>query len=356
MSTLPDWVDALDAGAPDIVAAWRGIEAGRLLAVRREVRRRGGAGSAEWIAAQLAILADALADDRRIAARRGTDPAGRRGRLERRAGRRPRLRIRARACASRPSLAARGRWPAGAPSVVPGIPGAADADRPDAPAQDRPEPADRRARGTDGRGARDGAVPAGIIRRSGRLRCGEWLVFAGVHDLMHLEQLHDLLSTIGTRVVSPFRPDLVDCWIYRRRARDGPGDPAPPAGARPDPAGPLAVRLGVARGRRAGRGRRPPGAREETGFDARRRSRRSSTSTSSTSSTSRRWTPSSRPPSSRSGSWPGAEPRLLPRARRRPLARRSTTPIARSSGPATAPRSSGSATTCSTRTAPPGSS
>jgi hypothetical protein len=26
----------------------------------------------------------------------------------------------------------------------------------------------------------------------GRLRCGEWLLFAGVHDLMHLEQLHTL--------------------------------------------------------------------------------------------------------------------------------------------------------------------
>ena len=26
----------------------------------------------------------------------------------------------------------------------------------------------------------------------GRLRCGEWLLFAGVHDLMHLEQLHQL--------------------------------------------------------------------------------------------------------------------------------------------------------------------
>jgi hypothetical protein len=28
----------------------------------------------------------------------------------------------------------------------------------------------------------------------GRLRCGEWLLFAGVHDLMHLEQLHRLLA------------------------------------------------------------------------------------------------------------------------------------------------------------------
>jgi hypothetical protein len=25
-------------------------------------------------------------------------------------------------------------------------------------------------------------------------RCGEWLLFAGVHDLMHLEQLHDLIE------------------------------------------------------------------------------------------------------------------------------------------------------------------
>jgi hypothetical protein len=54
------WVDALEPGAPDIVAAWRGIEAGRFISVRREVRVRAGPGSAEVIAAQLAALADAL--------------------------------------------------------------------------------------------------------------------------------------------------------------------------------------------------------------------------------------------------------------------------------------------------------
>lgn len=26
----------------------------------------------------------------------------------------------------------------------------------------------------------------------GRKRCGEWLLFAGVYDLMHLDQLHSL--------------------------------------------------------------------------------------------------------------------------------------------------------------------
>ncbi len=26
----------------------------------------------------------------------------------------------------------------------------------------------------------------------GRLLCGEWLAFAGVHDLLHLDQLHGI--------------------------------------------------------------------------------------------------------------------------------------------------------------------
>jgi hypothetical protein len=28
----------------------------------------------------------------------------------------------------------------------------------------------------------------------GHLRCGDWLLFVGVHDLMHLEQLHRLID------------------------------------------------------------------------------------------------------------------------------------------------------------------
>jgi hypothetical protein len=31
----------------------------------------------------------------------------------------------------------------------------------------------------------------------GRLRCGEWLLFAGVHDLMHLEQLHRIADRVA---------------------------------------------------------------------------------------------------------------------------------------------------------------
>ena len=32
---------------------------------------------------------------------------------------------------------------------------------------------------------------------TGRLRCGDWLLFVGVHDLMHLEQLHGLMAAEG---------------------------------------------------------------------------------------------------------------------------------------------------------------
>jgi len=36
----------------------------------------------------------------------------------------------------------------------------------------------------------------------GRLRCGEWLLFAGVHDLMHLEQLEALEARLVGGVVA----------------------------------------------------------------------------------------------------------------------------------------------------------
>jgi hypothetical protein len=31
----------------------------------------------------------------------------------------------------------------------------------------------------------------------GTLRCGEWFLFAGVHDLMHLEQLASLAAALS---------------------------------------------------------------------------------------------------------------------------------------------------------------
>jgi uncharacterized damage-inducible protein DinB len=90
------------------------------------------------------------------------------------------------------SLAASGRWPAGAPPVVQGIPGPADADRATllrkiVQSQRIVERAARTVAGHE-------SDPCPLEHpQVGRLRCGEWLLFAGVHDLMHLEQLHTMM-------------------------------------------------------------------------------------------------------------------------------------------------------------------
>ncbi len=87
--------------------------------------------------------------------------------------------------------AASGAWPSGAPPVVPGIPGSPDADR--TALLHRIERSqriiERAARTVSGHETDPCPLEHPLV---GRLRCGEWLLFAGVHDVMHLEQLHDL--------------------------------------------------------------------------------------------------------------------------------------------------------------------
>jgi hypothetical protein len=186
------WVDALEPGAPDVVAAWRGIEAGQLISVRREVRRRAGPGTAAIIVGQLATLAEALTSmvealpegllrapggeaDWNVAQCIGHDCESRVG-----------------LCLAA-SLAAGDRWPPDAPTVIQGIPGSPDADRATlarkiAQSQRIVERAARTVAGHE-------TEPCPLDHpQVGRLRCGEWLLFAGVHDLMHLEQLHALTS------------------------------------------------------------------------------------------------------------------------------------------------------------------
>ena len=187
-----DWVAALEPGAPDAVAAWRGIADGRLIAVRREVRRRAGEGTAAGVAAQLAALADALtaivgdlSDDdlRRDGGEGGWNVAQAVGHdADSRAG----------LCLAAAKAAA-GQWPPDAPSVVQGIPGPADADRATllrkiAQSQRIVERAARTVAGHE-------TEPCPLDHpQVGRLRCGEWLLFAGLHDLMHLDQLHGLAA------------------------------------------------------------------------------------------------------------------------------------------------------------------
>lgn len=186
-----DWVAALAPGAPDLVAAWRELGDGRLIAVRREVRRRAGEGTAERIAGQLAVMADALteivdglSDDdlRRDGGESGWNVAQAVGHVaDSRAG----------LCLAAAKAAA-GQWPSDAPSVVQGIPGPADADRATLVRKivQSQRIAVRAARTVAGHETEPCPLDHPQV---GRLRCGEWLLFAGVHDLMHLEQLHAMM-------------------------------------------------------------------------------------------------------------------------------------------------------------------
>ena len=186
------WVDALEVAAPNAVAAWRGIEQGEVSEVQRSVRARSGPGTAERSAAELGGLAAAMSE---IVASLGEEtlraPGGEADRTvaetighvaDARAG----------LCLAA-AKAVTGSWPTDAPRVVPSVPGSPDADRPSLVRRiDRSQRIVRRCAGTVAGHETD---PCPLQHPLvGRLLCGEWLVFAGVHDLMHLEQLHDLIE------------------------------------------------------------------------------------------------------------------------------------------------------------------
>lgn len=188
MTGSTSWVDALESGAPDIVAAWRGIDEGRVIGVRREVRKRAGQGSAERVTSQLAVLAAALTE---VVERLSDEDLARDGGEE---GWNVAQAI-GHDCDARAGLclaaakAAAGQWPAHAPRVVPGVAGPADADRATLLrkiAQSQ-RIAERAARTVAGHETEPCPLDHPLV---GKLRCGEWLIFAGVHDLMHLDQLH----------------------------------------------------------------------------------------------------------------------------------------------------------------------
>lgn len=187
-------LDPLAVTAPDIVGAWSGIEAGRFISVRREVRRRSGDGSAALIAEQLAAVADALANaiaglpDSAFSMPGGEADWNVAQALGHTADARAQLALAA-------SMAAAARWPADAPAVAPGVPGPADARREAllrrlATSQRIVE---RAARTVAGHETDPCPLEHPLV---GRLRCGEWLLFAGVHDLMHLEQLERLEASL----------------------------------------------------------------------------------------------------------------------------------------------------------------
>ena len=191
---MRDWLDSLEHRAPDVVSSYRALDdtpAG-LMRLRRELRRRGGEGTAARVAGQHEAIADALREsleampdealrlpggeeDWNVAQAFAHTTRARRG------------------LAWYAELAASGRWPADAPTVVPGVPGPADATRDtlllllDKSRRAMATSAERIA----GHERDECPIDHPLV---GRLRCGEWLLFAGVHDLMHLEQLDALAS------------------------------------------------------------------------------------------------------------------------------------------------------------------
>lgn len=187
--------DALASEAPDVVAAWRGINDGALISVRREVRRRAGEGSTPLILPQLAAVAAALASVVEALPERAFAMPGGEGdwNVAQAIGHTASARA---GLVTAASLAAGGRWPAGAPVVLPGVPGAAVAPRQDllrrlATSQRIVE---RSARSIVGHELDACPLDHPLI---GRMRCGEWLLFSAVHDLMHLEQLEHLEASLA---------------------------------------------------------------------------------------------------------------------------------------------------------------
>jgi hypothetical protein len=185
----PAWIGALEQRAPDVAACW--LVADQLRRLRRELRRRAGPGTAAGVLAQQEAVADALED-----VLRGMPPE-----LLRAPGGEEDWNVAqtfAHATGSRrwlvhaAALSARGEWPAeDPPRVRPGVPGPADVDLETLLtllAKSRRSMADSAA-AIAGHEAERCPLEHPLI---GRLRCGEWLLFAGVHDMMHLEQLHRL--------------------------------------------------------------------------------------------------------------------------------------------------------------------
>jgi hypothetical protein len=196
VTTTSGWLDELEDQAPDVVAAYRGIEEGRFISVRRQVRRRAGPGSAERLTPQLAAIVVSMIalirtlpgpafamtggeGDWNVAQAIGHDADARAG-----------LSLAA-------ALAAQGRFPVDAPPVVPGVPGSAEADRDTLIA--RLERSQRLVERAAARIAGHESDECPLDHpQVGRLRCGEWLLFAGVHDLMHLEQLREIEAGMAT--------------------------------------------------------------------------------------------------------------------------------------------------------------
>lgn len=189
----PGWIHRLEADAPDVVACWRSFDwsLGGLKSLRRELRKRVVPGSVARILEQQ----EAVADELERVLRSLPEP------LLRAPGGEEDWNVAqafAHTTAARRFLAtwaswdAAGSWPEDRPPVVtPSVPGPPDASRDELLALLEKSRLALRAAAAriEGSEMNRCRMDHPLV---GHLRCGEWLLFVGIHDLMHLEQLNRL--------------------------------------------------------------------------------------------------------------------------------------------------------------------
>jgi hypothetical protein len=189
----PAWLSALETDAPDVIACWRIFDwdIDGLKRLRRELRARVGENDAPRILAQQEAIGDALEAVLRSLPERLLRAPGGEGDWNV-------AEAFAHTTAARRFLAAwaaldsDGSWPEHRPPVVtPSVPGRADATLDELlTLLDKSRRSIREAAARiEGSETRRCRVEHPLV---GRLRCGEWLLFIGIHDVMHLEQLHGL--------------------------------------------------------------------------------------------------------------------------------------------------------------------
>ena len=187
------WVGALEADAPDVVACWRALDSNftGTKALRRELRARVAEGDAPRILSQQEKVGDALESvlrdlpERLLRAPGGEEDWNVAQAFAHTTAAR-------RFLATWAALDTDGSWPEHRPpTVTPSVPG-----RPDATREELLVLLDKSRRALREAAAR---IEGHELQRCrldhpliGHLRCGDWLLFVGIHDLMHLEQLHGL--------------------------------------------------------------------------------------------------------------------------------------------------------------------
>ena len=194
-AAAPSWLATLEADAPDVVACWHALDNSYtgLRALRRELRDRVHEGDTPRILAQQEAVGDQLEavvremPDRLLRAPGGEEDWNVAQAFAHTTAAR-------RFLGTWAALDAGGEWPKEhAPVITPSVPGSPDASREELIVfLDKSRRAIREAAARiSGHERQRCGMRHPLI---GHLRCGEWLLFLGIHDCMHLEQLHRLLE------------------------------------------------------------------------------------------------------------------------------------------------------------------